>query len=46
MKYHKMCDVLSQLFEIFSRALTSTTQPWLRVVHVRISVIFNGRYHI
>jgi len=46
MKYHNMCDVLSQVFEILSRALNSNNHPWLTVVHVAISVIFNGRYHI
>jgi len=41
MTYHKLYNVLRQLSAILSRALKSNTQPWLRVVHVGISVTFN-----
>jgi len=30
---------------ILTRALTSNTHPWLGVVHIGISVIFDGRCH-
>jgi len=45
MTYHKLYNVLGQLSAILTRALKSNTHPWLRVVHVGISVIFNGRCH-
>jgi len=44
MTYHKFYNVLGQLSAIFVLALKSNIQPWLRVVHVGISVIFNGRF--
>jgi len=40
-----MYNVLGQLSAILTRALKSNTHPWLRVAHVGISVIFNGRCH-
>jgi len=41
----KLYNVLGQLSAIFTRALKSNTHLWLRVVHVGISVILNGRCH-
>jgi len=40
MTYHKLYNVLGQLSAILTRALKSNTHPWLRVVHVGISVIY------
>jgi len=45
MTYDKLYNVLGQLSTILTRALKSTTHPWLSIVHVGISVIFNGRCH-
>jgi len=43
--YHKLYNILGKLSAIFTLALKSNTHPWLRVVHVGISVILNGRCH-
>jgi len=43
MTYHKLYNILGQLSAIFTLALKSNNHLWLRVVHVEISVIFNGR---
>jgi len=45
MKYHKLCNVLGPLSVILSRDLNANSQPWLRVEHLGISVIFKGRHH-
>ena len=42
MTYDKLYNVLGQLSAILGWALKSTTHPWLRVVHVGISVVFGG----
>jgi len=43
MTYHKLYSVMWQLSAILTMALKSNTHPWLRVVHIGISVIFNSR---
>jgi len=43
--YHKLYNVLGKFSAILTRALTSNTHPWLGVVHIGISVIFDGRCH-
>jgi len=45
MTYHILYNVLGQLSAILTLALMSNAHHWLRVVHVGISVIFNGRCH-
>jgi len=45
MTYHILYIVLGQLSAILTLALMSNAHHWLRVVHVGISVIFNGRCH-
>jgi len=45
MTYHKLCSVLGQLSAILTQALKSNAHHLLRVVHVGISVIVNGRCH-
>jgi len=45
MTYHKLHNVLRQLSAILTRVLKSNTHPWLSVVRVGISAIFNGRCH-
>jgi len=42
MTYHKLYNVLGQLSAFYSGP-KSNNHPWLRVVHVGISAIFNGR---
>jgi len=49
---HILCIDISQIVECFGAAFCNFdsapkvyTHPWLRVVHVGISVIFNGRCH-
>jgi len=43
--YHNLYNVLGHLSAILTLALTSNTHPWLGIVHVGISAIFDGRCH-
>jgi len=45
MTYDKLYNVLGRLSAILTRALKSNTHSWLRVEHVGIYVIFDGRCH-